>query len=82
MLPSWLTPKASNQEPFNSTTERHAVLGTELHAQLTTDQEAAIFAFSKNYFKNEELALHKGEQFQIEHKDEEIARELISNHNY
>lgn len=44
MLPSWLTPKASNQEPFNSTTERHAVLGTELHAQLTTDQEAAIFA--------------------------------------
>jgi len=46
------------------------------------EKEAAIFAFSKNYFKNEELALHKGEQFQIEHKDEEIARELISNHNY
>ena len=42
---------------------------------------AAIFAFSKNYFENEELTLHKGEEFQIKHKDVKIARELVSNQN-
>ena len=44
-------------------------------------KEAAIFAFSNNYFLNEELVLKKKEQFKIEHKDEGIARELVSNHN-
>ena len=52
------------------------------HGLDTFEKEAAIFAFSKNYFENEELVLYKDERFQIKHKDEEIARELVSNQNY
>ncbi|MFL0731643.1 MAG: peptide-methionine (S)-S-oxide reductase MsrA, partial [Prochlorococcus sp.] len=44
MFPSWLSAKASNQEPGHSTVEQHAVLGTALQAQITTDQEVALFA--------------------------------------
>jgi len=38
--------------------------------------EAAIFGFSENYFKNEEIVLIN--EFEIDHEDVRIAKELIS----